>query len=438
MYKKVIKKGSPCGAWGKKMGSPCGAWWKKHLVFVAALISVDSYAMNILMPYDTLIRPEFRFDKKFEFAFYAEHAFNAKGYNECGDRVNVLDIWNGDQDALAMLQGFPSTSTIGQLAIQLRGDGANDDGVRAHYSVCGDISFDDADLGFRYHFYDAWWFTFYLPVCSMKLTNVNWVNHTLDVSSGDQSVRENLTDNFFANVYTLGDGLELGGWHRTGLGDMIGMIEWVEDFWQMRPMLRKVRVNWRLGANFPTGVRKDEDKIFTQPFGFDGAFGIIFGFGMDVFLGDYFKLGGDVQLHHRFGNERCRRIKTDPSQTDLLLLQKSNAYIDFGLIQRFNLFVQTCNFKGMGCKFGYQFWKRGEDIISLKTPCFSTNIANTAPSLDEVTMHQGMVNVTYDCGYLLKPDAKCKPALELFAWVPFNGKHAAISTKVGAIVAFDF
>jgi len=409
-----------------------------HLALLATLTFFDLAAMNLLMPYDTLIRPEFRFDKMFEVALYAEHSLNAKGFNECGDRTNVLNIWNKNQDALAMLQGFPSNSAIGELAIQLRSDGANDDGVRGHYNVCGDLHFDDAAAAFRYHFYDAWWFTAYLPVCSMKLNNVNWVNQTLDVSSGDQSVRENLTNNFFANVKTLGDGLELGPWHRTGLGDMIVMIEWLEDFWQMRPMLKKVRVNWRLGTNLPTGVRKDEDKIFTIPFGFDGAFGVIFGFGMDVFLGDYFKLGGDVQLHHLFGNTRCRRIKTDPTQTELLLLQKSNAYLDYGLIQRFNLYVQAHNLKGLSLKFGYQFWKRGDDVISLKTPCFSTAIANSAIHLEEVTMHQGIVTAVYDWSYLLKPDAKYKPSFEFFARLPFNGKNVALSTTVGAIVALDF
>lgn len=410
----------------------------KQLLLTTALISFDCLAMNLLMPYDTLIRPEFRFDKTFDISLYAEHAFNAKGFNECGNRVGVLNIWNKDQDALAMLQGFPSTSDIGELAIRLRADGANDDGVRGHFNVCGDLYFDDAAAAFRYHFYDAWWFTAYLTVCSMKLKNVNWFNQTLDVSSGDQSVRENLTNNFFANVQRLGDGLELGGWDRTGLGDMIVMIEWLQDFWQARPMLRKVRVNWRLGTSLPTGVRKDEDKIFTIPFGYDGAFGLIFGFGMDIYLGDYFKLGGDVQLQQLFGNTRCRRIKTDPTQTELLLLQKSNAYVDYGLIQRFNLYVQTHDIKGLSLKFGYQFWKRGDDILSLKTPCFSTNIANTALSLEEVTMHQGIVTAVYDFAYLLKPDAKYKPSLEFFTRLPFNGKNVALSTTLGAIFAIDF
>ncbi len=410
----------------------------KGLLLSAMLISVNSFAMNILRPYDTLIRPEFRNDTRYHFSLYGEHGFNAKGFGEDDNRVNVLQIWNCDQDALAMLQGFSDDSAIGELAIRLRADGANNDGVRGHYKVCGDLNFDAFAAAARWHFYNAWWFTAYFPVYMMKLDNVNWFNETLDVSSGDQSVRQNLTNDFFTNVFNLGDGLELGGWKRSGPGDMVAMIEWIQDYYQARPLLKKVRVNWRLGANLPTGVRQDEDKIFTIPFGFDGAFGVIFGFGLDVCLGNYFKLGGDVQLTHRFGNTRCRRIKTAVEQTELLLLQKSQAYIDYGLIQRFNLFIQGYNYKGMSLKFGYQFWKRGDDTLSLYTPCFSTNIANTAESLQEVTMHQGIITGVYDFSYLLKQNPACKPSIELYTRIPFNGKRAAMCTTLGAILAIDF
>ena len=113
----------------------------------------------------------------------------------------------------------------------------------------------------------------------MTLKNVQWVNKTLNVSAGDQSVRQNLTNDFFANVATLGDGLYLGDWSRTGIGDLVLMMDWVQDFYQYKPLLKNTRVNWRIGFNFPTGLREDEDKVFARPFGFDGALGLIFGFG---------------------------------------------------------------------------------------------------------------------------------------------------------------
>ncbi|MDR3549916.1 MAG: hypothetical protein P4L31_00750 [Candidatus Babeliales bacterium] len=397
-----------------------------------------SSAMNLLMPYDTLIRPQFRFDRTYHLEVYGEHGFNAKGFNECNNRVNVLQIWNRDQDALKMLQGFPSTSQIGQLAIDLRADGADDDGVRGHYNVCGDLSFNAVSFDGRYHFLHNWWITGYLPVYNMSLKDVSWQNQTLDVSSGDQSVREKLTDDFFCNVKRLGSGLELGDWNRTGLGDITVMIEWMEDFWQAKPLLKKVRTNWRLGFNLPTGLKIDEDKIFTIPFGYDGAFGVIFGFGLDLDWGQYVKVGGDVQLHHRFGNTRCRRIKTDFAQTELLLLQKTDAYIDFGMIQRFNLYAQAYNWHGLALKFGYQFYKRGDNIISLSSECFSTNIANSAESLQEFTLHQAILTGVYDFSPQLSADSRVKPSLELYARLPFNGQRVALSNTFGAVLAFDF
>ncbi|MCX5922855.1 MAG: hypothetical protein NTX86_06035 [Candidatus Dependentiae bacterium] len=407
------------------------------LMLLATTINTIT-AMNLLRQYDTLIRPDFRFDTTGHISVLAEHGFNAKGFGECGDFTNVLRLWNEDQDALKMLEGFDSASPIGLLATNLRADGANDDGVRGHFNVCGNLHYDTVAFAGRWHFLNTWFLTAYLPVNVMHLSDVTWVNQTQNVSAGDFSVKRKLTNDFFANVKRLGDGLELGSWKRTGVGDLIVLIEWMENFIQNKPLLKNAQVTWRLGTNFPTGLRQDEDKIFALPFGYDGALGVIFGFGLDLSLGDYFKVGGDVQLQHLFGNTRCRRIKTDVLQTELLLLQKTAVYKDFGLMQRFNLYCQFCNMKGFDIKFGYQFFKRGDDVLAVSSPNFSDNIANTAISLEDFTMHHAIIKANYDFSVLMDKGACVKPALSLYARLPFNGKRAALCPAFGGIFALDF
>lgn len=402
------------------------------------LVSCSSFGMNILRPYDVMIRPPLKKGSMIQTAFIAEHGFNDHGYNACGDRVNVLQIWNCDQDALKMLEGFDATSPQGLLAIKLRADGANDDGVRGHFIVTGDLHTDSFAITSHYNFLDAWFFTAYLPIYNMTLKNVQWKNETLDVSSGDQSVKTNLTNNFFSNVAALGDGLYLGDWSRTGIGDLVLMMDWAKDFYQYKPLLKNTRVNWRIGFNLPTGLREDENKIFARPFGFDGAFGLIFGFGLELTYGCYVKLGGDVELTQLFGNTRCRRIKTDIEQTELLLLAKTQAYRNYGLQQRFNLWGQLFNVGGFGLKVGYQYLKRGEDSFALRTPEFSTNIANTARSLESWTVHNAIVDATYDFSVHLDQCTPVKPYVSLFSRVPFNGDRSAAGPTIGGLIALDF
>jgi hypothetical protein len=403
------------------------------LVILAVIISGNCSAMNLLR---TLIRPPYKLDKTWNTSFMVEHGFDAQGYDEDGNRVNMLKIYNPTQNALKMLDGFPLDSRIGKLAIELRADGANDDGIRGHLDACGRLSFSSIAPFVRWQFMPSWFLTTYLPAHTMKF-NSQFTDLTQNVSSGDFAVKQKLTNNFVANVFDL-SGLYLGPWKRTGLGDLVVLLEWVNDFRQPKPLLRNVRVDWRVGMTFPTGLQEDENLMFAQPFGYDGAYTIIFGVGLGLNLGSYFRVGGDVELQHRFGNSGLDRIKVNREQTDFLYLQKAVAFSDYGLIQRFTLFGEFYNFYGLSLKVGYLFAKYGDDIYSVRSFNFSENIANTDSSLFESTGQTVVVSAGYDFGYLMCDDARAIPSISLFTRIPVQAKRVALNPTIGAIFSVDF
>ena len=236
----------------------------------------------------------------------------------------------------------------------------------------------------------------------------------------------------------MGDGLDLNGWKRTGPGDLNLLLEFMFDFPQKnRQFLKNVDVGGRVGFTFPTGLKQDVDKLMAFPFGYNGAVGIVYGGGLSVTLGDYFKAGFDVQLLHLFGNTRERRIKTSIDQTDLLLLAKTPAYTDYGLTQRFNLFVQAYNIAGVSFLVGYQFLKKGEDHLALNSCDYSSTIANTAISLDEWIVHSAEFNLSYDFS-ACQTDPWIVPQASLFARLPFGGKRSIAFTTVGFMLSVDF
>lgn len=410
------------------------------LLFIVFCItqSTTLFSMNILRPYDTLIRPYYDSRYPFQVALYGETGFGStRAFDECGRVNNVLKIWNCDQNALKMLEGFNVNSAIGQLRVKLD---ANDDDVRGHFNVCGDLKLDaTVAFAFRYFFQDTWSVSAYLPIYAMQLKNVIWQNQTKNITAADMRVKQLLTNNFFPIVKQLGNGLDLQGWKRSGFGDLALFLEWYRDFVQIKPLLKNVRINWRLGLIFPTGRPWDEDEIFAIPFGFDKSFAIPFGLGLDITLGSYLKTGLDVQLTHTFGSTRDRRIKTQVDQTELLLLEKTSVYKDFGLTQRFNLYVQFYKFLyGLSFKVGYQFFKKGDDELSLKTNTFSNEIANTAESLQERTMHHMVVDTTYDFSEHFGDEARFRSELSFYARLPFNGKRVALIPAIGAVFSIDF
>jgi len=390
--------------------------------------------VNTLIPYDTLIRPTFTNKYRYQLAGYAEAGVaNATGFNEHGDHVNPLHIWNCQENSLAMLEGFDRDNPITQLRSALLD---NNNGIRGQFNVDGDLKLNyNFSFAARYFFAQDWSIGLYLPVYRMQLKNVHFIDLTPNLDNDDKLVHQLLTDNFALKVQELG-GLYIGDWTRQGPGDLAFIVDWFRDFYQNKPFLKCVRVNWRWGIVFPTGVGENEDLSFAVPFGYDGAFAMPFGLGLDLTLGTHFKTGVDVQLTQIFGNKRTWRIKTQEDQTELLLLQKAHAYKDYGLVQRFNLYVELYNvFKGLSFVAGYQFLKEGEAELSLTTQEFSSAIANTSRKLDEFTMHHGIFKIMYDFGLTSRG---VRPELSFYARIPFNGKNVALAPMLGMVFSVDF
>ena len=260
-----------------------------------ALTSNAVRAMNIvntLWPYDTLIRPTFNNQRAWQLAFYSEGGYhNARGFNDDGDIVNPLQIWNRQQNALALLEGFPADSPISQLRAELLDC---DNGIRGRFNVCGNVQMNfNTSFAARYFFAVDWSIGLYLPVYQMKLKDIHFQDLTPNVDNLDKLVHRLLTDHLAENVQQLGC-LDIGPWKRDGVGDLTLLIDWFRDFYQNKPFLKCVRVNWRTGLGFPTGLREKPNLIFAVPFGYDGAVSMPFGLGIDLTLGSHFKCGVDV------------------------------------------------------------------------------------------------------------------------------------------------
>jgi len=401
------------------------------LSIIFLLFASNLFSMNIIESFDIFLRPQPRENKHFQIFGWAGAGLDAQGYDICGNRVNILRIWNKNQNALAMLNGYDPLTPIGQLRVQLGDDYC----CRGHLCVDGELKPIGATIAARYVFPYNISLGLYLPVYSMKLDKVIWRDLT---PVGDTIVRDNLTNNFPARVMELGC-LDICGWRRTGLGDLTLVGEWQGMFKQNKPILKKVIIDVRLKLSMPTGLKRDEDKIFALPFGSDGAWDVMFGTGLDFIWADYVRGGFDVELNHRFGNRKVRRIKTDLCQTDLLLLQKECTYKDCGLTQQFTLHAGVFKLlKGFSLDVGYRFTKHGDDTLTLEGSCFSDKIANSAESLKEWTSHQALIKVDYDFGYHMSEDAAVIPTIGLYGRLPFNGKRVVLSPSFGVIMSVDF
>lgn len=420
--------------------------------------------MNLINMYDTLVLPSKSANSRYQLYAIAQRGFGNKSFDECGCVANVLRIWNKDQNSLKMLEGVSTDTEIGQLRTRVD---ANDDGVRGHFNVCGDFDVNFAgEVGGWFYFDKQFFLSLQLPIFSMELKNVCWQDLTSDVSADDFRVKQYLTNDFVQNVKELG-GLDICGWKRSGVGDLAVIFGWVDDFPQPKKMLKNVRLNARTGLTLPTGKETDVNKIFAFPFGSDGSVAAFLGVGMDLSFGKFCRAGLDVQMIYPFGNTKCRRIKTNSCQTDLLFLTKTQAYQSFGLTQRFNLYLEFYK-SGFSLKPGYQFIKKGEDTLYVANNKYFDDLANSAESLQEITIHNIIIDLSYHffdkcsssdecllsesnsctCESCINKKSKkfdtseCKhkvhPYIGLFAKLPFNGTRVAAEKTIGLTLSIDF
>ena len=409
---------------------------------VGCFITQQSFAifpLNIFNPWDINIRPPEWRNKKTQLTGLIETGFKARGYNPNGDAVNVMQLWQPNQDALAMLQGFPSNSTE-TIFFEDTLMGPTDDGIRGHLSVTGKFDL-KANGGFswRYHLPYNMTIAAHLPFCAMSLKNITFTDLTQDVTEEDMLVKENLTDNFPQTLQQFDPTLDLSGWNRAGLGDLALFAHWLRSFPQNKPILKDVILTSRLGFIFPTSVRTNENQILSIPFGYNGSAGLWFGAGITLNWFNYIRGYIDFEFLHLFGNSRYQRIKTAPGQTDFLFLAKAHAHTDYGFTQQYNLCLEAYRiFHGLTFGVFYQFYRHGEDKLALYTNQYSNEIANTAEKLQEWTMHQFVFKVNYDFQCDLDDCAALKPNIFLFYKVPFNGKRALLVHTFGAVITLNF
>ena len=230
-----------------------------HIIVALIVPHGVSHAMNLLQPSDTLLRPPYGYhDTTFHFDTMVETGVSTINYDSSGYVANSLRIWNNEQNALSMIDGFNPDTPIGQLRAEIN---ANDDGVRGHLVAFGDVDLKaSAMFDARFFFRDDWFLSIDLPVYSMALRKVCFVDQTKDETDADVRTRTLLTNNFAANVQSFG-GLDIGPWERSGIGDVTTLINWFHNFPQNKEFLKNVRVNWRLGFSFPTGNGKMKSKV---------------------------------------------------------------------------------------------------------------------------------------------------------------------------------
>jgi hypothetical protein len=421
---------------------------KKSFILLVTLFFCKTaeaiFPINITRSWDLHIRPPHWCNARFQVTAWAEHGFFTFAANSDNSLVNPLQIWQSNQDALAMLKGFSADSPMTTLLQTIENLSDNNDtldnGIRGHILFNGSFNYTAGfGLNARYYLPHNFSLGLYIPAYCMRLHSITFKDMTGAITTSDFAVKTNLTDNFTTNLHQLDPSLNLDGWKKTGIGDIVIMAEWLRNFPQLKPILRNVQLDVRLGIITPSGLGIDVDDILSVPFGSDNSTGIIAGGGIQVNWFDLLNGRAYLEVIQLFGNTRERRIKVAEGQSEFLFLAKVKAHKDFPITQRYNLQLEADHFyKGCSAGLAYEFWKQGESKLSIESLDFSNDIANTAESLQGWTIHQMIIALSYDFYEHICDDSWFKPHLRIYYKYPFNGQRSILSNEFGGVLSFNF
>ncbi len=372
----------------------------------------------------------------------AEFGFHTTGFIDTGDertskksKSNVLQLWQYEQDAIAAFKGTPADSPAGQIAQLLHID--DDTKSFGQYRPCATFTM-PLNIGLAARFgvsqdqFPEITFAAYIPYRIVQLKHIRW--QTINPHT---TFEEITAPDLLTAIEKIGHIDLRSGWTRHGFGDLLVRAEYNKFFIQRRPWLRGVNLAVRTGVIIPTGLKADTELLYAEPLGYGGGFGI-HASGMLMLCYNYgITLGIDGELLHLFGTHTRMRVKTDPAQTDLLLITKIPVFREPGFIQRFTLLLEKSQQGGgLTGTVAYQYFKKSDDFIFPCITGFDSTIINNAESLQESTAHSLVFLLSYDWAYAMH--WKTIPSCAAFLKIGFNGKRSLVTDSAGFSLSISF
>lgn len=403
---------------------------------------------NFFRPADSTVKLPYLEKTRWQLGSRFEYGRTRVGRNYADCRRNILQIHDEYESALHMIENPSSclderltTPSGGNLRLFLQT--VPRDGVRGTQCLTGKFSGWDWTL-FGHKIISvtqipgAFRFSVHVPLSHKKISHVAICDRTnCDITQAtapfDLLTKQFITQDLRNNVQKWGC-LDLSEWEKTGLGDIVCVLEWKGVFPQKKENLKEVDLSGRVGVSIPTGEAKDEDKAFSMPMGNDGAWAVPFGISLGLNFLHKIRAGIDADFLALFDTRRVRRLKTVNEQTEFLLLNKGLTLKEYGLTWQFHLYVQAYHFaKGLSASCAYDYVKHDGDRLIPKTNAFDTCIVNTAHSLKEWNVHNLIFKLNYDITY-----KSYTPQLELFYKLPVSGKNVIDPETFGIQVAINF
>jgi len=309
----------------------------------------------------------------FSFDVMAGSGATRKGRNQCGQSVPIFDLY-GTQNMHELGVGVPCKDPTNPLDLILI-DLANTPGGDCFgvLSARGKFALVESNIIITQNFARGFYAQAYLPIRRFDVHSICFCDCSpqCECPNNENQIWQNFLDNFDAilNRYCLSK----CGYKQAGIGDFAFELGWTHSY-QETTELDYVDIGFRAGILFPTGAKRNIDRIFSLPFGYNGHYGIPLTIDLALGACEWISLGIHFQAIPLVRNTQMVRVQTSPTQSGLIKLAKTRARVDPGTVLTAGGFFKADHFaRGLSLLVGYSFAHQGDTNLSLCDPiCIDT------------------------------------------------------------------
>jgi len=305
-----------------------------------------------------------------------------------------------------------------------------------HLSFCG--KFENWQTYFTYtqNIKRGFFFQIDLPVRSLEISCIGY----RDLSPSEPEI-PNINNPTWQSFLTIFDdiltqyNLNICDYKCTHVGDLSLLLGWTKNH-EKTEVFDFVDVTIKGGVLCPTGAKRNPNKVFSLPNGYDGHWGFPFSF--DIAFGAYEWLTMGVHLETIILTKKAKelRMKTALGQSGFIKLAKGCATVRPGPIVRCGLFAKADHFAaGLSFLIAYSYARKGDDrICPSNTQVFSSLIAESDEMFREWKMHTVHFKAEYD---FTRENSRVGTRFGIFYNVYARGQRTFQTSTVGANVGFD-
>jgi hypothetical protein len=321
----------------------------------------------------------------------------------------------------------------------------------ATLSISGRFNIIEANLSFAQNLSKGLFLFFHLPVRRLQISDIAFI----DLSPDDTIFPNKNTpvwQEVFQNIYPLLANYQLNACPTTstGVGDLSSWIGWTHNY-QETTILDFIDVTCMTGFLAPTGKKRNENKLFSLPTGYNGHWGFPLCLMASLGFYEWVTIGGYVNSLFFLNKERSMRIKTDCAQNGIIKLACS------GVSDHRGPLINTgCYFKadhvghGVSVTAAYSFASQQKSRL---TPCnpllrplilslskdegqaaLLSDIVNSDSTLAGWNMHTFNFSAEYD---FAREDSAVGNRIGLFYNLQVAGKRVFDTNVVGGSYGID-